>query len=37
MITGKCVLRATGWTGEKLMNEKIQDVMDKVGVKLEGL
>ena len=29
----KFVLRATGWTDEKLMNEKIADVLDKVGLK----
>src|SRR5690606_18871933 len=27
------VLRATGWTDTKLMDEKIQDVLDKVGLK----
>lgn len=30
------VLRATGWKDEKLMNEKIQDVLDKVGLKSKG-
>ena len=29
----KFVLRATGWKDEKLMDEKIQDVLDKVGLK----
>lgn len=32
----KFVLRATGWTDEKLMNEKIADVLDKVGLKSKG-
>jgi cell division transport system ATP-binding protein len=32
----KFVLRATGWTDEKLMDEKIQDVLDKVGIKAKG-
>ena len=32
----KFVLRATGWTDEKLMDEKIQDVLDKVGLKSKG-
>ena len=32
----KFVLRATGWTDEKLMNEKIADVLDKVGLKTKG-
>ncbi len=32
----KFVLRATGWTDEKLMDEKIQDVLDKVGLKAKG-
>ncbi len=32
----KFVLRATGWTDEKLMNEKIMDVLDKVGLKSKG-
>jgi cell division transport system ATP-binding protein len=30
------VLRATGWTDIKLMDEKIQDVLDKVGLKSKG-
>lgn len=30
------VLRATGWKDEKLMNEKINDVLDKVGLKSKG-
>ncbi|MCR6720648.1 MAG: ATP-binding cassette domain-containing protein [Chitinophagaceae bacterium] len=30
------VLRATGWTDLKLMDEKIQDVLDKVGLKAKG-
>jgi cell division transport system ATP-binding protein len=30
------VLRATGWTDEKLIQEKIQDVLDKVGLKSKG-
>lgn len=30
------VLRATGWKDEKLMNEKIQDVLDKVGLRSKG-
>jgi cell division transport system ATP-binding protein len=30
------VLRATGWTDEKLMKEKIADVLDKVGLKSKG-
>ncbi len=30
------VLRATGWTDSKLMDEKIQDVLDKVGLKAKG-
>src|ERR1700681_2551561 len=29
----KFVLRATGWTDEKLMDEKVMDVLDKVGLK----
>ena len=29
----KFVLRATGWKDEKLMEEKIHDVLDKVGIK----
>jgi cell division transport system ATP-binding protein len=32
----KFVLRATGWTDEKLMDDKIQDVLDKVGLKAKG-
>jgi cell division transport system ATP-binding protein len=32
----KFVLRATGWTDEKLMDEKIMDVLDKVGLKAKG-
>jgi len=32
----KFVLRATGWTDEKLMDEKIQDVLDKVGLRAKG-
>ena len=32
----KFVLKATGWRDEKLMNEKIQDVLDKVGLKAKG-
>ena len=32
----KFVLKATGWKDEKLMNEKIQDVLDKVGLKSKG-
>ena len=32
----KFVLRATGWTDERLMDEKIQDVLDKVGLKAKG-
>ena len=30
------VLRATGWKDERLMEEKINDVMDKVGLKSKG-
>lgn len=30
------VLRATGWKDEKLMDEKIIDVLDKVGLKAKG-
>ncbi|WP_181955288.1 cell division ATP-binding protein FtsE [Filimonas effusa] len=30
------VLKATGWTDEKLMEEKINDVLDKVGLKSKG-
>lgn len=32
----KFVLKATGWTDDKLMDEKIQDVLDKVGLKAKG-
>src|SRR6266496_5872280 len=32
----KFVLRATGWTNEKMMDEKIMDVLDKVGLKAKG-
>ena len=32
----KFVLRATGWKDEKLMNEKIADVLEKVGLKTKG-
>lgn len=32
----KFVLRATGWKDEKLMDEKIMDVLDKVGLKAKG-
>jgi len=32
----KFVLRATGWKDEKLMDEKIHDVLDKVGLKAKG-
>jgi cell division transport system ATP-binding protein len=32
----KFVLKATGWKDEKLMDEKIQDVLDKVGLKSKG-
>lgn len=32
----KFVLRATGWKDEKLMDEKIVDVLDKVGLKSKG-
>jgi cell division transport system ATP-binding protein len=32
----KFVLRATGWTDKKLMDEKIEDVLDKVGLKSKG-
>ena len=32
----KFVLRATGWTDVKLMEDKIQDVLDKVGLKAKG-
>lgn len=33
----KFVLKATGWTDEKLMDEKIMDVLDKVGLKAKDL
>jgi cell division transport system ATP-binding protein len=32
----KFVLRATGWKDDKLMKEKINDVLDKVGLKSKG-
>jgi len=32
----KFVLRATGWKHEKLMNDKIADVLDKVGLRSKG-
>lgn len=32
----KFVLRATGWKDKKLMEEKINDVLDKVGLKSKG-
>lgn len=32
----KFVLRATGWKDNKLMDEKINDVLDKVGLKTKG-
>jgi cell division transport system ATP-binding protein len=32
----KFVLRATGWKDDKLMDEKITDVLDKVGLKTKG-
>jgi len=32
----KFVLRATGWTNEKTMDDKIMDVLDKVGLKAKG-
>jgi len=32
----KFVLKATGWKDEKLMSEKINDVLDKVGLKSKG-
>lgn len=32
----KFVLRATGWKEEKLMDEKIVDVLDKVGLRAKG-
>ncbi len=32
----KFVLKATGWKDEKLMDEKLMDVLDKVGLKAKG-
>ena len=32
----KFVLKATGWKDERLMDEKINDVLDKVGLKTKG-
>src|SRR5260370_32704465 len=32
----KFVLKATGWKDEKLMDQKIADVLDKVGLKTKG-
>lgn len=32
----KFVLRATGWKDEKLMDDKIADVLDKVGLRTKG-
>lgn len=32
----KFVLKATGWKDQKLMDEKIADVLDKVGLKTKG-
>jgi cell division transport system ATP-binding protein len=32
----KSVLKATGWKDERLMTEKINDVLDKVGLKSKG-
>jgi cell division transport system ATP-binding protein len=32
----KFVLKATGWKDERLMDEKIADVLDKVGLKAKG-
>ena len=32
----KFVLRATGWTNETMMDDKIMDVLDKVGLKAKG-
>ncbi len=32
----KFVLKSTGWKDEKLMDEKISDVLDKVGLKTKG-
>src|ERR1700757_3155160 len=32
----KFVLRATGWKDTRLMDEKVSDVLDKVGLKAKG-
>ena len=32
----KFVLKATGWKDQQLMNEKIEDVLDKVGLRSKG-
>src|ERR1700694_1191550 len=32
----KFVLRATGWKDDKLINDKISDVLDKVGLRSKG-
>ncbi len=32
----KFVLKATGWTDEKLMDEKIEEVLEQVGLKAQG-
>lgn len=32
----KFVLKATGWKDDKLMNDKINDVLDKVGLRTKG-
>ena len=32
----KFVLKATGWKDEKLMDDKISDVLEKVGLKTKG-
>ncbi len=32
----KFVLKATGWTNEKVMDDKIAEVLDKVGLKAKG-
>ncbi len=32
----KFVLRATGWTNEQMMDDKIMDVLDRVGLKAKG-
>ncbi len=32
----KFVLKSTGWKDDKLMDEKIADVLDKVGLKTKG-